>query len=141
MPGIPRLGFCVVDVRDVLDLHIRAMTAPEAAGERFIAAEDWVWMADVSRVLLSELDADARSVPTRKLPDFVLRIVALLDRQMQFMTPLLGRKHPFNADKARAELGWKPRPAAATIIDCAQSLIATAPSDQVLSPGPTGASR
>jgi dihydroflavonol-4-reductase len=125
MPGIPNLGFCVVDVRDVADLHIRAMTAPEAAGERFIAAGDWVWWrADVSRILRSALGAGAKKTPTRGVPDFVLRIAALFDRQMQFMTPLLGRKHVFSSAKAQAVLGWKPRPAATTIVDCAESLIA-----------------
>ncbi len=124
MPGIPHLGFCVVDVRDVVDLHIRAMTAPEAAGERFIAAGDWVWMADVSGILRSALGASAKKVPTRGVPDFVLRIVALFDRPLQFVTPLLGRKHVFSSAKAQAVLGWKPRPAATTIVDCARSLIA-----------------
>ena len=45
MPGVPRLGFSLVDVRDVADLEIRAMTAPEAGGERFIAADRFLWMA------------------------------------------------------------------------------------------------
>jgi nucleoside-diphosphate-sugar epimerase len=125
MPGIPRLGFCAVDVRDLVDLHIRAMTALEAAGERFIAAGDWVWMADVSGVLRSALGADAKKVPTRQLPDFVLRLVALFDRPLQFITPTLGRKHVFSSAKAQAVLGWKPRPVDTTIIDCARSLIAT----------------
>lgn len=125
MPGIPRLGFCVVDVRDVVDLHIRAMTAPEAAGERFIAAGGWVWWKDVSSVLRSALGASAKKVPTRGVQDFVLRIVALFDRQMQFMTPLFGRKHTFTSAKVQAVLGWKPRPAAEMIVDCARSLIAT----------------
>ena len=51
LPRYPQLGFCIADVRDVADLHIRAMTAPQAAGERFIAASDWMWMADVARTL------------------------------------------------------------------------------------------
>ena len=124
LPRYPRLGFCVVDVRDVVDLHIRAMTAPQAAGERFIAASDWMWMADVARVLRSELGASARKVPTRPMPDLVLRAVAMFQRPMRFVVPLLGRKHVFAAAKAEAVLGWKPRPAATTIIDSARSVIA-----------------
>jgi dihydroflavonol-4-reductase len=124
MPGIPNLGFCVVDVRDVVDLHIRAMTAPQAAGERFIAASDWVWMADVAHILRSALGSGAKRVPTRRVADWVLRIASIFDRQVQFITPLLGRKHVFSAAKAQAVLGWKPRSAATTIIDCAESLIA-----------------
>lgn len=123
LPRFPHLGFCVVDVRDVVDLHIRAMTAPEAAGQRFIAASDWVWMADVASVLRSELGASAKKVPTQGMPDFVLRIVAMFDRPLRFTTPLLGRKHVFSSAKAQAVLGWKPRPAATTIVDAARSAI------------------
>ncbi len=124
LPRYPRLGFCIVDVRDVVDLHIRAMTTPDAAGERFIAASDWMWMADVAHVLRSELGVEAKKVPTRPMPDFVLRIVALFQRPMRFVVPLLGRKHVFTSVKAKAVLGWKPRPAATTVVDAARSVIA-----------------
>ena len=124
LPRFPRLGFCVVDVRDVVDLHIRAMTAPEAAGERFIAASDWVWMEDVARILRSQLGERAKKVPTRGLPDFVLRLAARFQPPMRFALPLLGRKHVFSSAKAQSVLGWKPRPAAATIVDSARSAIA-----------------
>ena len=108
----------------MVDLHLRAMTAPEAAGQRFIAASDWVWMADVAHVLRSELDTSAKKVPTQGMPDVVLRIVALFDRPLRFTTPLLGRKHVFSSAKAQAVLGWKPRQATTTLIDAARSAIA-----------------
>ena len=54
MPGCPRLYFGVVDVRDVTDLHIRAMTHPSAKGERFIAVSgDSISMVDIARMLKS----------------------------------------------------------------------------------------
>ncbi len=124
LPRYPNLGFCIVDVRDVADLHVRAMTAPEAAGERFIAASDWMWMADVSRVLRTELGVRAAKVPTRAMPDLVLRIVSLFQRPIRFVIPLLRRKHVFTSAKARTVLGWQPRPAATAIIDAARSAIA-----------------
>ncbi len=124
LPRFPRIGFCVVDIRDVVDLHIRAMTAPEAAGQRFIAASNWVWMADVADVLRSALGDKANKVPTKAMPDFVLRIVALFNRQMKFAAPLLGRKHVFTSAKAETVLGWKPRSAQTAIMDSAKSAIA-----------------
>ena len=123
LPRYPRLGFCIVDVRDVVDLHIRAMTASDAAGERFIAASDWMWMADVAHVLRAELGNAANKVPTRPMPDLVLRTVALFQRPIRFVIPLLRRKHVFVSAKARAVLGWTSRPAAATIIDAARNAI------------------
>jgi nucleoside-diphosphate-sugar epimerase len=124
MPGTPRLGFNLVDVRDVADLHIRAMTAPDAAGQRFIAANDFLWMADIAKVLKSELGPQAAKVPTRALPDVVLRLIAVFDRALRVVTPMLGRKHAFTSEKAKRVLGWAPRPVTTSIRDCAESLIA-----------------
>jgi dihydroflavonol-4-reductase len=76
-------------------------------------------------IVESELGAGAKKVPRRGVPDLVLQIAALFDRRVQFITVLLGRKHVFSSAKAQAVLAWKPRPAATTIVDCAQSLIAT----------------
>jgi nucleoside-diphosphate-sugar epimerase len=124
VPGLPRLGFNIVDARDVADLHIRAMTAPEAAGQRFIAAANYAWMADLATLLRARLGAEAAKVPTRKVPDFVLRFVGLFDKEIGSVTSGLGRKHDFSSAKAQTMLGWKPRPLDDTILDCARSLIA-----------------
>jgi dihydroflavonol-4-reductase len=125
VPGVPRLGFNIVDVRDVADLHIRAMTAPEAAGERFIAAAHWAWMADVADVLRAKLDAKAAAkVPTRKVPDLLVRLIGLFDKDLGSVTPSLGRKHDYSSVKAQTVLGWRPRPLEDTLIDCANSLFA-----------------
>ena len=69
MPGVPRIGFNVVDVRDLADLHLRAMTDAAAVGERFIGVGGFMWMSDVAAELRARLGADARRVPTRTLPD------------------------------------------------------------------------
>jgi len=124
VPGIPRLGFNFVDARDVADLHIRAMTAPEAAGQRFIAAAHYAWMSEVAEILRAHLGDQARKVPTRKAPDFVLKLVALFDKDLGSVTPDLGKKRDYSSAKAQSLLGWKPRPLADTVLDCARSLIA-----------------
>jgi len=124
VPGVPRLGFNVVDVRDVADLHLRAMTSPEAAGQRFIAAGQFAWMGDIADILRAKLGPAAAKVPTGKVPDFVLRLVALVDRDLGAVTPSLGKKHDYTTAKAQSVLGWKARPLEETIVDCARSLIA-----------------
>ena len=124
VPGLPRLGFNFVDVRDVADLHIRAMTAPEAAGERFIAAGAFAWMADVAALLRGRLGEAGVKVPTRKAPDFVIRLAGLFDRDLASVIPNLGHKHDYTSAKAQTRLGWKPRPLEDTVLDCARSLIA-----------------
>lgn len=125
IPGLPRLGFNIVDVRDVADLHIRAMTAPQAAGQRFIAAANYAWMTEIAAILKSGLpSAAAAKVTTRRVPDVVLRIVGLFDKELGSVAPGLGRRHDFNSGKAQKLLGWKPRALNETILDCANSLLA-----------------
>lgn len=123
-PATPHIGFCVVDVRDVVDLHILAMENEAAAGERFIAASEWKWMADIAETLRSHFGQTAQKVPTRSLPDMVLRIAALFDRPARFVIPLLGRKHVFSSAKAERVLGWRPRSGDETILAAAESAIA-----------------
>jgi len=124
VPANPRLGFEVVDVRDLADLHILAMVSEQAQGERFLGVGDFMWMSEISQTLRTALGEAARKVPTRTLPDFVLRLMALFDRSLRSMIPRLGRAHRHSSAKAERVLGWRRRPAATTLVDCAQSLIA-----------------
>lgn len=125
MPGLPRLGFCVVDVRDVADLHIRAMVAPQAAGQRFIAAGEYALMADLATILRRGLSPEeAARVPTRKIPDVALRLAGLFDKEIASVTPGLGQRRIFSAQKAMDQLGWRPRALQDTVLDCGRSLIA-----------------
>lgn len=121
---LPRLGFWVVDVRDLADLHVTAMTAPEAAGERFLAAGDFQWMEEIAATLRSGLGANGREVPTRRLPTALVRLLAPLSTELKPLAPLLGRKFALSSDKARRVLGFAPRPVSATLLDCARSLLA-----------------
>jgi len=124
MPGVPRIGFSFVDVRDVADLEIRAMTAPEAGGERFIAVEDFMWMAEVAAVLRERLDEDAAKVPTRGVPNLLVRAMALFDPGVRSILGQLGKRTTISSEKARTRLGWSPRPLDETIAECARSLLA-----------------
>ena len=123
LPGLPPVGFGVVDVRDVADLHVRALTAPGIAGERFIASGAFMMMGDVAQVLRDRLGAEAKKVPTRRLPGWVLRVVALFDPMVRQITGEIGRTRATPATHAEEVLGWTPRPAADTIVDTARSLI------------------
>ncbi len=124
LPGMPDLAFGVVDVRDLADLHLRAMIDPAAKGERFLAVADGTHSAmEIGRVLRERLGAAARRVPTRRLPTWVLRIVALFDGSVKLLLPDLGRPRHVSNAKARRVLGWTPRSYDKTIVDTAQSLI------------------
>jgi dihydroflavonol-4-reductase len=123
-PALPRLAFNITDVRDLADLHIRAMESPAAAGERFIALGDALWYADVARILRTRLGSAASKVPTANMPDLVAKGIAAVNPQMKALLPLLGRTQAFSSEKARRLLGFAPRPAEETVADCGASLVA-----------------
>jgi len=126
MPGLPRLGFSFIDVRDVAALEIGAMTAADAAGQRLIAAGTFLWFSDVAEILRARLGEDARKVPRRRVPDVVLRVMALFDPEIRSVAGELGRKTTYSLENAKRRVGWSPRPVDETIVDCARSLLAQA---------------
>lgn len=124
LPGLPRFGWPLVDVRDVADLHVRAMTHPAAAGERFIGAGPFYWMEDIARTLRERMPALARKVPSRRLPDWLIRLLAMFDPVVRERLFELGKERPVSADKARSVLGWSPRANDEAIVATAESLVA-----------------
>ena len=123
MPGTPKIGLEVVDVRDLVELHLLAMTAPEAGGERFLGTGEFVWMREIAEALRAKLGPAASKVPTRELPNLAVRVAARFDPSLRAITMSLGRRNRHTTAKARRVLGWTPRPAADTVVGCAQSLL------------------
>jgi nucleoside-diphosphate-sugar epimerase len=123
IPACPRLYFGVVDVRDVADLHIRAMIDPAAKGERFLAvAGDFLSMVDIAKVLKRRMGAAAKRVPTRQLPDWLVRITARFVPMLRQTLPELGKVKNGTNEKARRLLGWAPRSSEECIVATAESL-------------------
>ena len=124
MPGCPQLSFGAVDVRDVADLHIRAMTDPAARGERFLAvAGDFISILDIARILKNRMGASAKRVPTRQLPNWLVRLAALRDPAVKQILPELGKPKNATSEKAQRVLGWTPRSSEEAIVATAESLL------------------
>lgn len=124
LPGCPDIGFGIVDVRDVADLHVRALTAPGIAGQRFIASGRFLKMVDVARILKKTMPDEARKVSARRLPDWLVRLAGVFSPMIRQVTGELGNIRGTDASRARTVLGWEARPVEQTIVDCAKSLIA-----------------
>ena len=125
VPGVPRLYFGLVDVRDVADLHLRAMTHPAAQGERFLAvAGDFMSIQEIAQVLKSRAGALAAKVPTRQLADWMVRLAGLRDAGVRQILPELGKVKNATGAKARRVLGWSPRSREEALLATAESLAA-----------------
>jgi len=125
-PALPDLGFNLVDVRDVADLHIRALTAPDISGERFmaVAPHGFLRLVEIAAILRERLPDHAGKVPTRRMPNWAMRIVSLFDPVIRQMIGELGKTRRAEPTHAIEVLGWRPRPAADSVVDTANSLIA-----------------
>ena len=124
LPGLPRFGWPLVDVRDIADLHVRAMVAPAAAGQRFIGAGPFYWMEDIARVLRERVPQAARRLPRRRLPNWLVRVSATFDPVVRERLFELGKFRPVSSAKARSELGWSPRSNDDAIVATAESMLA-----------------
>lgn len=124
MPGCPQVYFGIVDVRDVADLHVRAMTHPAAKGERFLAVSgDFTSMRGVARVLKTRMGPASGRVRTWPLPNWLVRIAALRSLAARQILPELGKKKNGTGDKAKRLLGWSPLPPEEAIVATAESLL------------------
>ena len=124
MAGCPKINSCFVDVRDVADLHLRAMVDPKANGERFIASGgESIWLVEVAKILKANLGDKANKVKAMQLPNTLLRIAALKDPIVKSMVPLLGMTMNLTSAKAINMLGWSPRSPQEAIVTAAESLI------------------
>jgi dihydroflavonol-4-reductase len=97
-PMLPGLGFPTVDVRDVAEMHLRALLRPEAAGKRYLATAGSLAMVDMGRALKAAYPT--RRIPTREAPAFLIRFLALFDPQIRTILPKIG--HLERTSNARA---------------------------------------
>ena len=123
LPACPEIGWAIVDVRDVAIAHRLATETPEAAGQRFIAAGDHVWMQDIGRILAAEFGPQGLPSADRQaaLPADVAG--ARFDKSVRLVLQYVGKREKVSHDKATRMLGWKPRPVKETFVDMANSMI------------------
>lgn len=108
IPGTAKVGFSWVDVRDVASAHIAAMTDPGAAGQRFCCAIEFSWIDEIAEILAKRFGPEGWKIPTRKLPTFMVRVVAIFDPTVKSVVSDLGRVRNVSSDRIRHVLNWQP---------------------------------
>jgi dihydroflavonol-4-reductase len=120
----PKIDSCYVDVRDVADLHLLAMTHPKAKGERFLATTgSALSMLDLAKILKRRLGNDAAKVPTKELANWKLRLAALTNPSLKMLATLLGKYAQASGEKAQKTLNWAPRTNEEAIVATAKSML------------------
>lgn len=128
LPGYPNLFIPIVDVRDVAAAHIAAMDTADAAGERFLVVSDTppVAMQQIGSILTTHLGAAADRVPTRSIPDVIVRTAALFSAEFRSVAADLGHARKISGEKAARVLGVRPRDPEQAIIAAAESMLRAA---------------
>jgi len=124
VPGCPKFGMGLVDVRDVATAHIAAMTAPEAPGNRYICNTEFRWLVEIATQLNRDFGPRGYPVRTRVLPNFVVRLVALFDKAVGRIVPELDQHKNYDSTAIRRDLNWRTRPMDETVKDTGESLLA-----------------
>lgn len=123
LPLVPRLGFSVVDVRDVAVAHRLAMEMPGAAGKRYICAGEPIWYPEIAAILHRELNQYGYRIPTRTMPHWLMWTIGRVDRTVRTALPYVDVPALVSSERAWRELDWTSRPARTSIMDTARSLI------------------
>ena len=123
VPGMARTQINFVDVHDVVDVLIKAMTLPEANGGRFIVNGASISLPEFADILHKNFASLGYRVPNRVIPDLLVRFFALFIPKTRYVADTLGWKYDISTEYTRSTLDWQPRPYEQTVIDMAQSLI------------------
>jgi nucleoside-diphosphate-sugar epimerase len=123
MKRLPALSFGIVDVRDVADLHLRAMTHPAASGERFLASAGLMSLQEVAILIKERMGEPAQQVSTKGMSDWMVKLASLFNPVAASIVPDLGKVRESTSEKAKSVLGWEPRSKEEAIIATAESLV------------------
>ncbi|WP_421761569.1 NAD-dependent epimerase/dehydratase family protein [Devosia sp.] len=123
-PALTPVSYAVADVRDVAELHIRAMTQPGLGARRLIAAADTLSLFEIADILREALGPEAQKIPRRVLPGLLVRAIALVDPAVRAVTPDLGTVPLAETGYVTAATGQVFRPARDAVVAAGQSLVA-----------------
>lgn len=124
LPGLSNTQLNFVDVRDVAQILVKAMTTPAAAGKRFLGNGASVRFQEFALILEKHFASRGYRIPTRVLPDALIRLTGVfIPKVKRTIVPRLGWNYTISTEQTRSVLGWQPRPAEDTIVEMAESLI------------------
>jgi dihydroflavonol-4-reductase len=123
VPAVPDIRIAPIDVRDVATSQVRAMTAPEASGQRLICSIESHDFRELALILADHLAPQGFKIPTGRLPNFVVPVIAIWDKQARLILPDVGQPLEIDNSKIKRVLGLAPRDLREMTVSMADSMI------------------
>ncbi len=123
LPALPRVGFQIVDVRDVAEAHVLALENDVSIGQRYAVADDFMWFSEVATLLRDAYPNHPKKIPSGEMPGWLLKLMAPLNPPVKQILSELGKRRYVSSEKARSELGWSPLSAREAVLAAADSLL------------------
>ncbi|MZR31236.1 NAD-dependent epimerase/dehydratase family protein [Sneathiella litorea] len=123
VPGLPNIGFSLVDVRDVATAHVIALTHKSAPGNRYICVAESLSFREIARRLHLHLSDRNYRIPQRPVPDWLVRALALFSPTFRLIVSRLGPATKFDTSRIRQHFDWTPIPMSQSITETADSMI------------------
>jgi dihydroflavonol-4-reductase len=123
VPGVARTQLDFVDVRDLVNIFVKALSVPDATGKRFILNAASIPLIEFAEILHQHFSDRGYRIPNRILPDMLVRLLAIFIPKARAVAGQLKWTYSFSTEQARLIFGWQPQPYQQTIINMAESLI------------------
>ena len=120
-PMLPHFRLGCVDVRDIAEMHVRALSNPKSERQRILGVAGFMWFTELAQALKTRFPE--RKIVTRQAPNFLIRLMGIFDRSIRGIVPNLGRRFDASNDRARALLGMEFIPAQDSLLATAEFLV------------------
>ena len=120
-PALPDIYFTVVDVRDVANLHVQALTNKQSDHKRIIAtSHNGIQFIEISEILR---ELGFNKSPKNLVPNQVINSLAVFNRDMKSTASMI-KRGCYGADisETMSIFDWDPIPFKKTLEDMISSL-------------------
>jgi nucleoside-diphosphate-sugar epimerase len=123
IPAMADLQFGCVDVRNVAEAHVAAMTNGSMDGKRVLHVENSYTFEEIVSILRSEFEGQGWKLVNRKAGFCSLKLFSYFDSDVKAMLPYVGKRIKFDNTRSVKELGIEFIPMKQSFVDMGYSLI------------------
>ena len=122
-PGAPKFAVLISDVKDIAKAHVACIGNNKVGGRRLIVGKDVKRLVELSQLIAEAMPEYKKKLPTKELPNLVVKLISYIDSSAKTMIPDLGIMMQTDTSYAEEILGFKFKPAKGCISENAKSVV------------------